>query len=83
MEKVVSLKIAPEARNNNPDPRLIEIAEDLLERARSGSLRAIGVAVVNSDETIGTLFHGVDGTSLSLISAASILNHRALDTADE
>lgn len=83
MEKVVSLKVAPEARNSLPDQRLIEIAEDLLERAKSGSLRAIGVAVVNSDETIGTLFHGVDGTSLSLIAAVSVLKHRALDSADD
>lgn len=82
MEKVVSLKIAPEARNNKPDPRLIEIAEDLLERAKSGSLRAIGVAVVNSDETIGTLFHGVYGTNLYLISAAAILKRRVIDSAD-
>lgn len=48
----------PNLTHGEPDPELIEYLEELLERARSGNLRAIAVAQVTSERSLGSGWKG-------------------------
>lgn len=65
----------PSSAAGNPD--LIDQLEELLERARAGSITAMGMALVNSDGTIGTRWSGGDQT-LPMIAAVAMLQHEFL-----
>ncbi len=51
-----------------PSASVVELLEDLLERARSGHLRAIACATVNAGRGVGTAFaveeHGLEEHAL-------------------
>ena len=56
---------------------LIEQLEELLARARAGTITAMGMAFVNVDGTISTRWSGGD-QSIPMIAAISMLHHEFL-----
>ena len=75
MSSVVTLYGEPASIAGNPD--LIEQLEELLERARAGSITAMGMAFVNVDGSISTRWSGGD-QSIPMIAAVSMLKHEFL-----
>ena len=65
----------PASSAGNTD--LVEQLEELLERAKSGSITAMGMAIVNSDGSVGTRWSGGDLT-IPMIAAISMLHHQFL-----
>ena len=65
----------PSSAEGNPD--LVEQLEELLARARAGSITAMGMAFVNSDGSIATRWSGGD-QSVPMIAAVSMLQHEFL-----
>ena len=65
----------PASSAGNAD--LVEQLEELLERAKAGSITAMGMALVNSDGSVGTRWSGGDLT-IPMIAAVSMLHHRFL-----
>ena len=65
----------PSSAAGNPD--LVEQLEELLARAKSGSITAMGMAFVNSDGSIATRWSGGD-QSVPMIAAVSMLQHEFL-----
>lgn len=59
-----------------PDQGVIDILENLLHRAKTGNLRAIAYAIVNSDRSLGTGWAGAAGSRDRVSSAIMILNSR-------
>lgn len=56
---------------------LIEDLEELLARAKAGSITAMGMAFVNVDGTVSTRWSGGD-QSIPMIAAISMLQHEFL-----
>jgi hypothetical protein len=57
--KVVSLRTGAEIlQPGEPHPAVVDILEDLLERARSGEIVAISAAVMNADKSAGRYHAG-------------------------
>lgn len=69
--KVVSLRGGGFAEPGIPIQNVIRTLEDLLERARSGSLQGVVVACVNSDDTTMSVRAGV--VTRSLVGMTEIL----------
>lgn len=65
----------PSSIAGNPD--LICQLEELLARARAGSVTAIGFALVNSNGSIGTQWSGGD-QAIPMVAAISMLQHEFL-----
>lgn len=65
----------PSSLAGNPD--LVDQLEELLARAKAGSITAMGFALVNSDGSIGTRWSGGD-QSIPMIAATSMLQHEFL-----
>lgn len=59
-----------------PNPEIIEDLEGLLERARSGELRALAYTTLGAQNTIGTGWAGSDGSRYPLGAAIGMLFHR-------
>ena len=59
----------------NPD--LVGQLEELLARAQSGSITAMGMAFVNNDGSISTRWSGGD-QSVPMVAAISMLQHEFL-----
>lgn len=76
MAEIIPIKGGPDPRG--PVPELIEDLEELLERAKSGELRAIAYALV-TEATLSTGWTGSAGTRWTLYAAAGILHQRYLD----
>jgi hypothetical protein len=73
-DKVISLVPKPAAE---PDKRLIELLEYILEQAKRGEIRAAAVATVGDDARSG--WEGVEGNpavAVQLGGALMVLNHR-------
>lgn len=75
MSNVVNLAGEPATIAGNDD--LVEQLEELLERARAGSITAMGMAFVNIDGSISTRWSGGD-QSIPMIAAVSMLQHEFL-----
>lgn len=65
----------PSSAAGNPD--LVSQLEELLERARSGQITAMGMAYVNADGTIATRWSGGD-QAVPMMAAVSMLQHEFL-----
>lgn len=65
----------PASVGGNPD--LIDQLEELLARAKAGSITAMGMAFVNADGSIATRWSGGD-QSIPMIAAISMLHHEFL-----
>lgn len=65
----------PASVAGNPD--LVDQLEELLARAKAGSITAMGMAFVNSDGSIATRWSGGD-QSIPMIAAVSMLQHEFL-----
>lgn len=65
----------PSSAAGNPD--LVDQLEELLARAKSGSITAMGMAFVNVDGSISTRWSGGD-QSIPMIAAVSMLQHEFL-----
>lgn len=72
---VVSIYGGPASIADNGD--LVEQLEELLGRAKSGSITAMGMAFVNVDGSISTRWSGGD-QSIPMIAAISMLQHEFL-----
>jgi hypothetical protein len=75
MSSVVNLYGEPASIAGNHD--LVEQLEELLERARAGTITAMGMAFVNSDGSVSTRWSGGD-QSIPMIAAVSMLHHEFL-----
>lgn len=75
MSNVLSLNGEPASIAENP--YLIDMLEELLARAKAGSITAMGVAFVNIDASISTRWSGGD-QSIPMIAAISMLQHEFL-----
>ena len=69
---VVTLYGEPASAAGNPD--LVDQLEELLERARAGSITAMGMAFVNADGSVSTRWSGGD-QSIPMVAAISMLHH--------
>lgn len=56
---------------------LVDMLEELLARAKAGSITAMGVAFVNADGSVSTRWEGGDQT-VPMIAAISMLQHEFL-----
>lgn len=65
----------PSSAAGNAD--LVSQLEELLERARSGQITAMGMAYVNADGTIATRWSGGD-QAVPMMAAVSMLQHEFL-----
>lgn len=65
----------PSSAAGNAD--LVSQLEELLERARSGQITAMGMAYVNADGTIATRLSGGD-QAVPMMAAVSMLQHEFL-----
>ena len=65
----------PSSAAGNAD--LVDQLEELLARARAGSITAMGMAFVNADGSIATRWSGGD-QSIPMIAAVSMLQHEFL-----
>ena len=65
----------PSSAAGNPD--LVEQLEELIARAKAGSITAMGMAFVNADGSIATRWSGGDQT-VPMIAAVSMLQHEFL-----
>ena len=72
---VVSIYGGPSSHGDNGD--LVEQLEELLDRAKAGSITAMGMAFVNVDGSISTRWSGGD-QSIPMIAAISMLQHEFL-----
>lgn len=80
MSKVVRICDGlPSSAAGNID--LVEQLEELLARARDGSITAMGMAFVNADGSISTRWSGGD-QSIPMIAAVSMLHHGFLTAMD-
>ncbi len=80
MSKVVRICDGlPSSAAGNID--LVEQLEELLARARDGSITAMGMAFVNADGSISTRWSGGD-QSIPMIAAVSMLHHEFLTAMD-
>ncbi len=61
-----------------PNPQVIELLEDMLERAKSGQIRGIAIATVNRDDCTSTVFELGDGYLAPLTGSVSYLHKRLL-----
>lgn len=76
MSEVVNLWTRePASIAGNPD--LVEQLEELLGRARSGSITAMAMAFVNADGSVSTRWSGGDQT-IPMVAAISMLHHEFL-----
>lgn len=76
MTEVVNLWTRePASVAGNPD--LIEQLEEMLDRAKAGSITAMGMAFVNADGSISTRWSGGDQV-IPMIAAVSMLKHEFL-----
>ena len=62
----------PASAQGNPD--LVEQLEELIARARSGAITAMGMAFVNRDGSVSTRWSGGDQT-VPMVAAISMLHH--------
>ena len=69
---VVTLYGEPASAAGNPD--LVDQLEELMERARAGSITAMGMAFVNADGSVSTRWSGGD-QSIPMVAAISMLHH--------
>jgi len=74
--KVVNLRGEPASIDGNPD--LVDQLEELLHRARAGSITAMGMAVVNIDGSVATRWSGGDQT-IPMVAAISMLHYEFLN----
>lgn len=75
MSEVVNLRGEPASIAGNDD--LIDQLEELLARAKAGTITAMGFALVNIDGSVGTRWSGGDQT-LPMIAAITLLHHEFL-----
>ena len=75
MSNVVSLSGEPATVAGNDD--LVDMLRELLARAESGGITAMGVAFVNMDGSASTRWSGGDQT-IPMVAAISILHHEFL-----
>ena len=75
MSNVVNLAGEPASIADTAD--LVELLDELLARARAGSITAMGMAFVNGDGSISTRWAGGD-QSIPMIAAISMLHHEFL-----
>ena len=66
----------PSSAAGNPD--LVEQLEELIARAKAGSITAMGMAFVNADGSLATRWSGGDQT-VPMIAAVSMLQHEFLN----
>lgn len=86
MSKVVSLHGGPvgpagPTTSSEPDETVIEILEELLERAKTGEVSALAYAYLLPDNAVGNGWAGADhdGRGISLGFAISSLSHGYYD----
>ena len=72
MTSVVNLAGDPASIAGNPE--LVEMLRELLARAESGGITAMGVAFVKMDGSVATRWEGGDQT-VPMVAAISILHH--------
>lgn len=65
----------PASAAGNPD--LVDQLEEMLSRARSGQITAMGMAYVNADGSIATRWSGGD-QAVPMVAAISLLQHEFL-----
>lgn len=58
-DKVVGIRGEPVAAPCEIDPKVVKLAEDILEMASSGAINALFAVVTHSDETVSTLHQGI------------------------
>jgi hypothetical protein len=75
VSNVVTLAGQPASAEYNAD--LVDQLEELIERARAGTITAMGMAFVNSDGSISTRWSGGD-QAVPMIAAVSMLQHEFL-----
>lgn len=68
-----------EVLKSEPVPDVIEICEDLLERAKAGTMIAIAVAAQSASATTTTVYSIGDGDVAHLICAIERVKLRLLD----
>lgn len=66
-----------EASSVAGNPDLVEQLEELLARAKAGTITAMGMAIVNGNGSISTRWSGGD-QALPMIAAVSMLQHEFL-----
>ena len=77
MSKVVSLHGAPIGGiSNEPDQMVIDLLEDLLERAKAGDVQALAYANVAPGGAVASGWEGAGASVHSLGFAVSVLHHR-------
>lgn len=69
-----------EVQFNKPDvdPKVIEMMEEWLQRAKDGKIVAISVAAVTPDRVVQTQWTGAGLHLHELVSATTMLQHRML-----
>ena len=75
MSNVVTMEGSPASIFGNDD--LVDQLEELLERARAGSITAMGMAFVNADGSVSTRWSGGD-QAIPMVAAISMLHHEFL-----
>lgn len=73
--KVLNMRGGPASAAGNAD--LVDQLEELLARARAGTITAMGMAFVNADGTISTRWSGGD-QYIPMAAAVSLLQHEFL-----
>jgi hypothetical protein len=78
MSEVVHIKGAPIKQLGQPSPEVIAVLEKHLEEAKAGRIRAVGIAVVNADDTTGTewVFDPEEVVCHQLMAAMTYLQNR-------
>ncbi len=61
-----------------PVPEIVEMLEELLERAKAGDVRALAYATVESDMAFTDSWWAENGTGFQLAAAAGVLHWKAL-----
>jgi len=58
-----------------PNDDVVDLCRQLLEDAKSGKVRGVAIATVESEGVFGCAFHCGDGAMLSLVGSVSLLKH--------
>lgn len=78
-DRVVPLGVIANTKNTEPDHELICLVESLLERAKSGELRALAYVTLTSEGCIGTGWEGVSGSRWPIGTGVGLLQKRYMD----
>lgn len=77
MADVIVLHEGKAPKGSEPQPDVVRVVEELLQRAKSGDIQAIAVTVVRANARIGTAWDGSErGYRHQLMAGVAMLEHR-------